>query len=57
MSQAATKPGATRVYQPRREGSMSHGRLAANTVLIEREASDETAAAAKLQDRMHKVRS
>src|SRR5882724_10654027 len=49
MSQAVTKPRTTGAYHPRREGSMRHGRLAANTVPIERGASDKAAGAGKLQ--------
>src|SRR5437879_2783215 len=49
MSQTATRPSTTGACQLRRESSMSHSRLAANTVPIERGASDETASAGKLQ--------
>jgi hypothetical protein len=48
MPQAATKPGTT-AHQPRRYGTMSYSRLAANTVPIARAASDEAAGAGRLQ--------
>jgi MFS family permease len=49
MSQAATKLSTTGAYQPRRDRSMSHSRLAANTTPIERGALDEAASAEKVQ--------
>ena len=49
MPQAATRPSTTGVDQRRRKGSMSHSRLAATTVPVERGAPDEAASTGKLQ--------